>query len=204
MQGDRTDHPPSSLLTGTNELGGTIVRTGHIADLRAQIGSDLLLQPAVSACILDDQRRPLLARHADDGTWSFPGGAVEPLESPADAIVREVSEELGVPVTPRAVVAVTGGPMFVIQYPNGDRTSYVGTMFHCHVDDGIPTPDLEELLEVRHVTRDQALALPLHPWMDMALPLVFGWLDDGITRFAPANDADQPHATTPNAATPQP
>ena len=29
------------------------------------------------------------------GTWEFPGGKVEPGESPQDAVVREVREELG-------------------------------------------------------------------------------------------------------------
>lgn len=166
------------------------MRTGHIAHLRRHVGTDLLLQPAVSACILDDRRRPLLARHATDDCWSFPGGAVEPLEAPADAVVREVREELGVTVTPLAVVAVTGGPEFVIDYPNGDRTSYVGTMFHCRVDDGTPAPDLHELLGLRHVTLAEAGELPQPPWMQVALPLVFGWLDDGVTRFGrPGRDS---------------
>lgn len=163
------------------------MRTGHIADIRARIGTDLLLQPAVSACILDDRRRPLLARHATDGGWSFPGGAVEPDESPADAVAREVHEELGVTVTPLAIVAVTGGPGHVIEYPNGDRTAYVGTMFHCRVDHGVPTPDLDELLEVRHVDAHDARALDLQPWMATVLPMVLGWLDDGTTRFVPAS-----------------
>lgn len=162
------------------------MRTGHIAHLRARIGTELLLQPAVSACILDDRGHPLVARHATDGTWSFPGGAVEPGESPATAVVREVSEELGVAVTPLAVVAVTGGPSFTIDYPNGDRTAYVGTMFHCRVDEGVPRADQVELLELRHVSRDEATSLDLHPWMRLALPWVFAWLHDGVTRFAPA------------------
>ncbi len=164
------------------------MRTGHIAQLRDHIGTDLLLQPAVSACILDDRRRPLLALHANDDAWSFPGGAVEPLERPSDAVVREVREELGVAVTPLAVVAVTGGPTFTIDYPNGDRTNYVGTMFHCTIDGGTPEPDGEELLAVRHVTRAEAEALPLNGWMDEALPMVFDWLADGVTRFSPATD----------------
>lgn len=162
---------------------GPEARSGHIAALRARIGTDLLLQPGVSACILDDQRRPLLARHTTDETWSFPGGAVEPLETPADAVVREAHEELGVTVIPLGVVAVAGGPACVVDYPNGDRTSYVTTVFYCRVDADMPLPDMDELVELRHVSRHEAAHLHLPPWMEVTLPLLWGWLDDGITRF---------------------
>lgn len=32
------------------------------------------------------------------GRWEFPGGKIEPAESPGDAVVRELREELGVTV----------------------------------------------------------------------------------------------------------
>lgn len=43
------------------------------------------------------QRAPGVAR---PGTWCFPGGHVEPGETPCRAAVREIHEELGVVVTP--------------------------------------------------------------------------------------------------------
>jgi 8-oxo-dGTP diphosphatase len=39
-----------------------------------------------------------------DGCWEFPGGKVEPGESDLSALVREIGEELGVPIVPQAFV----------------------------------------------------------------------------------------------------
>jgi len=56
------------------------------------------LRPVVGAAILRDGR-VLAARRtspaATAGRWEFPGGKVEPGETPEAALVREVVEELG-------------------------------------------------------------------------------------------------------------
>lgn len=59
----------------------------------------------VGAAIVRDGRVLTARRTAPPeaaGRWEFPGGKVEPGESPADALVREIGEELG------CVVEVTG------------------------------------------------------------------------------------------------
>jgi 8-oxo-dGTP diphosphatase len=62
----------------------------------------LSLIRVVAAVITDDEGRVLACRRAPHkslaGSWEFPGGKVEPGESDADALVREIQEELGVQI----------------------------------------------------------------------------------------------------------
>lgn len=67
-------------------------------------------QVHVVAGVLRDARgRVLLARRTEGrdlaGLWEFPGGKVEPGESPENALVRELREELGVETEVGAPVA---------------------------------------------------------------------------------------------------
>lgn len=52
--------------------------------------------------VLDEAGRVLIARRADNshqgGLWEFPGGKVEPGESLAIALARELREELGIDI----------------------------------------------------------------------------------------------------------
>jgi 8-oxo-dGTP diphosphatase len=57
----------------------------------------------VVAALVRDGTKILMSRRRPDqpmpGLWEFPGGKVEPGESPTAALVREVREELGCEVT---------------------------------------------------------------------------------------------------------
>ena len=62
------------------------------------MSSNLLL--VVACALVDPDGRVLLARRPEGkqhaGLWEFPGGKVEPGESPEQALVRELREELGI------------------------------------------------------------------------------------------------------------
>lgn len=71
----------------------------HIAGLRAVVGRELLLLPAVSVLPMDEAGRVLLVRHSgDDDGWGILGGAIDIGESPAAAAVREAREEISVDI----------------------------------------------------------------------------------------------------------
>ena len=65
----------------------------------------------VAAAVLIDQGRVLLTRRLDGrhlaGMWEFPGGKLEPGESPEDAVVRECAEECGIEVEVVDILDVT-------------------------------------------------------------------------------------------------
>lgn len=109
----------------------------------------------VVAALVERRGRWLLAKRPADkrhgGRWELPGGKVRAGESLAEAVRRELAEELGVAVTsvgaPGASLRDPGTP-FVIRF--------------CPVEiDG--EPSAHEHDEVRWVTRDEALALSLAP-----------------------------------------
>jgi 8-oxo-dGTP diphosphatase len=62
------------------------------------------------AVILDEQNRVLLCHRTDRDNWNLPGGTVEQAETPWDAVVREVEEEVGLIVRPCSLSAVYSIP----------------------------------------------------------------------------------------------
>ena len=105
----------------------------YLKQLRAHVGTDLLLVPSVAAIVRNDAGLILFQQRADDGLWSLPAGAIDPGESPAQAIVREVHEETGLRVEPTAVLGVFGGEAYQARYPNGDLVEYTVIVFECRV-----------------------------------------------------------------------
>jgi mutator protein MutT len=104
--------------------------------LRDLVGRDLLQMPCVAAVIRSDQGI-LMQKRKDDGRWALPGGAIDPGEAPAQALIREVHEEVGLTVRPIALLGVFGAfPEFRHVYPNGDEVHIIVSLFACEVTGG--------------------------------------------------------------------
>ena len=141
----------------------------YLRAVRARVGHALLLVPSVTGLVLDDAGRVLLVRHSNGGVWVAPGGAVDPDERPADAVVREVREETGLRVEPTALRGVFGGPEFRVRYANGDETAYVMAVYECRRLDCELQADGVETLDVRWVEPEELEGLALPSWVRVVL-----------------------------------
>lgn len=74
---------------------GADTRDGFIAMLNAGLPRKRVISQAV---ILDEANRVLLCELTYKSEWDLPGGVIEPLESPATGLRRELREELGLEV----------------------------------------------------------------------------------------------------------
>jgi 8-oxo-dGTP diphosphatase len=123
----------------------------------------------VGAAVVDDLGRPtvlLAARRTEPsalaGGWEFPGGKVDPGEEHAEALRRELREELGVEV---ALGELLEGPLRG-GWPLGE--DFVIWVWWAAVVEGEPEP-LEDHDQLRWLDRDSLYAVP---WLPADLPIV--------------------------------
>lgn len=133
----------------------------YYQELRKVYGSGLLIMPSVAAVIRDEADRLLLIEK-HDGNWSLPAGAIEPGETPEQAVAREVKEETGMICAEFQLLAMLGGSGYRYTYSNGDQVEYLVALYRCAAkEDGDPT-DVQETRSVRFFAREDmpGLALP--------------------------------------------
>lgn len=134
---------------------GPVVRSGRVLVVAAAVVDDL-----------DTPRRLLAARRnkpaALSGRWEFPGGKVDPGESPVDALHREIREELGVAISLGSEVTAPGGEPWRIS------ARYALRLWPVTIDDGTPEP-LVEHDELRWLDVGEWLSVP---WLDADVPIV--------------------------------
>ena len=147
--------------------------SGYLHSLRKKVGHELLVLPSAAVALYDEQGRVLMGLHSDRKLWVLPGGLIEPGETPSDGAVRETWEETGLIVDLTGVLGVYGGKELIVDYVNGDRASYIGTIFRGLIVGGELRADKDEILDVRYFSRQELIAAPHARWLDIALDAVF-------------------------------
>lgn len=123
----------------------------------------------VAAAVVDDLDAPtmlLAARRATPaslaGRWEFPGGKVDPGESPEDALHRELREELGVRVGLGAELVGPDDGVWTLS------ERYVMRLWLAEIVRGTPEP-LVEHDQLRWLHTGQWRSVP---WLDADVPIV--------------------------------
>ena len=113
----------------------------------------------VAAALIDGDGRVLVQRRPPGapmaGLWEFPGGKIDPGETPESALVRELDEELGIGVT-RACLA----PAAFASETLGER-HLILLLYVCRKWAGIP--QARHATELRWVYPAQLHALDMPP-----------------------------------------
>lgn len=103
----------------------------------------VLLVSAVA--LIDVEGRVLLAQRPEGksmaGLWEFPGGKVEPGETPEAALVRELHEELGIETWNSCLAPLT------FASHSYDDFHLMMPLFACRKWNGVPTPREGQVLK---------------------------------------------------------
>ena len=123
---------------GSLQPGGQVVTLPRVPPHR--------IRPAARAVVMDPDRRVLLV-HFDfvtpdlpTGVWACPGGGLDPGESPAQGLVRELREELGLNIDDPGAPVWWKEHIFALAHWDGQ----LDTFFFVEVDAFQPRPKFTE------------------------------------------------------------
>ena len=119
-------------------------------------GKKILLVSAVA--LVDPDGRVLLAQRPEGkamaGLWEFPGGKVEPGETPEAALIRELREELGIDTEESCLAPLT------FASHGYDDFHLLMPLFVCRKWQGTPSPQEGQTLEWARVNRLRDYPMP--------------------------------------------
>lgn len=125
-----------------------------------------------AVALIDVDGRVLMAQRPEGksmaGLWEFPGGKVEPGETPEAALIRELHEELGIGTWASCLAPLTfashGYETFHLLMP----------LFACRKWEGTPRPREGQTLKWVHVREMRDLPMP--PADIPLIPILRDWL----------------------------
>ena len=116
-----------------------------------------------SNCIITSGGKLLLERRRDSDTWGLVGGGCKKWEDPAQAMAREVLEELGwrIPRQQFRKVKVYGEPGRIAAFRDGSIWRMVIVVFALEVEEDRPIRISSESREARFFTKDEVRQLQI-------------------------------------------
>lgn len=125
-----------------------------------------------AVALIDPEGRVLLAQRPEGkslaGLWEFPGGKVEPGESPETALIRELEEELGIDTWESCLAPLT------FASHGYDDFHLLMPLYACRKWDGIPQS--REGQKLRWVKPHQLRDYPMPPADIPLIPILRDWL----------------------------
>ena len=126
----------------------------------------------VAAALIDADDRVLIARRPPGkpmaGLWEFPGGKVGPGETPEDALIRELKEELAIEVCDDCLAP------YVFASHSYDDFHLLMPLFACRKWGGIPQS--REGQALKWVRKEQLRDYPMPPADVPLIPILRDWL----------------------------
>jgi 8-oxo-dGTP diphosphatase len=122
-----------------------------------------------AAALIDPDGRVLIAKRPPDkamaGLWEFPGGKIEAGETPEQALIRELAEELGIMVKEPCLAP------FTFASHSYDRFHLLMPLYLCRRWEGTPVP--REHTSIKWVRPRDLIADPhTYPMPAADLPLL--------------------------------
>ena len=164
------EHPVWQFEATRDDLFGQAeVSKPHSAETIAGAAPLML----VAACaLIDRDGRVLLARRPEGkwmaGLWEFPGGKLNPGETPEAALIRELKEELGIDISADCLA-----PFAFASHPY-ERFHLLMPLFLCRRWKGIPRP--REGQTLTWVRPERLGEYPMPPADKPLIPLLRGFL----------------------------
>lgn len=136
-----------------------MTETLPLADSILLAGTERNRLLVTAAALIDADGRVLLQQRPEGkpmaGLWEFPGGKVEPGETPEEALIRELREELGIETHKSCLAPVT-----FASEPLGDRDLLL-LLYVCRKWSGIPR--LHHASAMQWVRPHEMFSLPMPP-----------------------------------------
>ncbi len=125
-----------------------------------------------AVALIDPDGRILLAQRPEGksmaGLWEFPGGKVEPSETPEQALIRELHEELGIDTWQSCLAPLT------FASHSYEKFHLLMPLFACRKWNG--TPESREGQALKWVRANQLKDYPMPPADIPLIPILRDWL----------------------------